>query len=442
VGETLLLSRIHFGLSIGFHFLFPIATLGITFFIVIFESLYFFKRDDRFLPVSKFFIKLLAVVFTMGVATGLLMPFAFGTNWSRFSMFAGTVLGSALSFEATLAFALESSFLAILLFGRERVSKGMFLVAAVMVFAAAHLSGFLIVAVNSWMHTPAGIAIVNGKIVRTDLVAAIFNPSTPVRFLHVITACWLSGAFIVAASGAYFALRRTSESFSRITLRLAVPIALVLAVLQPVWGHFHIMEVLHHSPVKDAAYEGIFESVDGAPLYMAGIPDQANRRIRFGIGAPYMLSFLESGHFKSHVKGLNEFPVEEWPPVNVIFTTFHLMVGLGILLIAIAGVASLLLWKKRLFSSKWALTALLLCVPLPFVANELGWIGTEMGRQPWIIYGILKTGAANTASLPSWQIALSLSLCSLVYIALAALMFLFVKRHYRNGPENGGGRIV
>jgi len=430
----LLISRIQFGVSIGIHYLFPITTLGLTLFIVIFETLYLAKRQEQDRAISTFLVKLLSLIFVAGVATGLMMPFSIGANWARFSTYAGAVLGAIISVESITAFALESAFIAILLFGRERVSPFVYWFSAVMVFIGSHLSGFWIVAANSWLQTPSGYVIADGRVVLTSLSQAVLNPSTLIRFAHVVTAAWVVGAFFTAGIAAYYMARARYDAFAQKLLTVALPIALAGALAQPVIGHFHILEVLEHNPEKDAAYEGIFKSVNGAPLLLFGIPDEENQVIHFPVGAPYLLSLLESGNPMSRVKGLEEFPRENWPPVNVIFTTFHLMIMLGVVMIGGAALGVFLMWRKKLWAARWYLLLLPWLMPLPYLANEMGWIGTEIGRQPWIIYEVMKTSNASTITLPLWQLYLSLAGITLVYLAITALTFVSVKKLVQKGP--------
>ena len=430
----LLISRMQFGVSIGIHYLFPITTLGLTLFIVIFETLYYAKRREQDRAISSFLVKLLSLIFVAGVATGLLMPFSFGANWARFSTYAGAVVGSIISVEAITAFALESAFIAILLFGRERVSPFVYWVSAVLVFFGAHLSGFWIVAANSWLQTPAGYAIVDGRVALMSLSQAILNHSTLIRFAHVVTAAWLVGALLTTGIAAYYLARARQEAFAKRLLSLALPLALVAALAQPVLGHFHIMEVLRNNPEKDAAYEGIFKSVNGAPLLLFGIPDEQNQVIHLAMGAPYVLSLLESGDPMGRVKGLEEFPRESWPPVNVIFTTFHLMIVLGVVMIGVSALGVFLMWRKKLFAARWYLLLLPWLIPLPYLANEIGWIGAEIGRQPWVIYGVMRTSNASTITLPMWQLTLSFVGILLVYTAITVLTFVSVKKLVQKGP--------
>jgi len=430
----LLISRIQFGVSIGIHYLFPITTLGLTLFIVIYETLYLTKKQAIHRAISSFLVKILGLIFVAGVATGLLMPFSIAANWSRFSTYAGAVFGSLLAVEAITAFALESAFIAILLFGRDRVSPFVYWLSAVLVFFGSHLSAFWIVAANSWLQTPAGFDIVDGRVILTDLSAALINHSTLIRFTHVITATWLAGAFLITGIAAYYITRARHIDFAKSLLSLALPIALAAALAQPAIGHFHIMQVLEHNPEKDAAYEGVFKSVNGAPLLAFGIPDEKNQTIHFAIGAPYLLSLLETGDPMGHVKGLEEFPRDRWPPVNVIFTTFHIMIMLGVAMIASAALGVFLMWRRKLYAARWYLLLLPWLIPLPYLANEIGWIGAEIGRQPWMIYGVMKTSEASTITLPLWQLCFSFICILMVFSAITVLTFISVKRLIQKGP--------
>lgn len=433
--DALMLARIQFGFAVGFHYLFPVTTLGLTFFILIFETLYLKKKDETYRIISDFLVKMLGLIFALGVATGLLMPLVIGGNWAHFAVFSGPIFGAALAIEAITAFALESAFLAILIFGRKKVSAGVYWISAFLVFFGSHLSGFWIVAANSWMQSPAGYIMQDGRVVLTHFWQAILNPTTAMRFVHVVIAAWLTGAFLVAAAGAYYLAQGRFPKAAGIMLRLALPIALIASLLQLASGHFHIMDVLKYNPEKDAAYEGIFKTTRGATLYAFGIPDAKNRTIHFGVGLPYGLSLLESGNPFSEVKGLEEYPEEEWPPVNIIFTTFHLMVMLGMIFIAVSALGVFLLWRKRLFETAWYLKYLPLIIPLPYLANELGWAGAEIGRQPWLIYKLLRTAEGVSTSVPAWQVVATLGGLLVLYAAIFAFTLFFIRRIMLQGLE-------
>jgi cytochrome d ubiquinol oxidase subunit I len=433
--DALVLSRIQFGFTIGFHYLFPVSTLGLTLFIVILETLYFVKKTAVYKSISSFLIGLLGPIFIFGVATGLMMPFAFGANWSRFSIFAGSILGTALSLEAIFAFAIESAFLAILVFGRSKVSPFLYWVSACFVFAGAHVSGLLIVSANSWMQTPDGFTVVNGQAVMTGYLKAFLNPSTLIRFIHVVIAAWITGAFAISAIGAYYAYNRRYPEFAKALLSIALPIAFITSAVQPVLGHSHILNVLKYNPEKSRAYEGIFKTTKGATVYFAGIPDEKNGVIHFGLGIPYGLSFLETGNPFSIATGLEEYPRKNWPPVNIIFTTFHLMVGLGIVMILIAGWGMFMLYRKKIFEARFYLRILPWFVAVPYIVNELGWMGAEIGRQPWIIYNVLHTAEASSANVPAWQVICTLSVIGLLYAALLIIALNYLLRQVKNGPR-------
>ncbi|MFA6291199.1 MAG: cytochrome ubiquinol oxidase subunit I [Victivallales bacterium] len=429
------LSRIQFGFTIGFHYLFAVSTLGLTLYILAFESLHVFKKEDMYRRITDFLVRLLAVIFTFGVVTGFMMPFAFGANWSRFSVIAGPVFGIQLTLESLTAFALEAVFVAVLVFGRSKVSKSLYWISALMVFIGSHLSAFWIVSANSWMQTPDGFAVENGKIILTSFFHAIFNPTTIIRVIHVTLASWITGTALTAALAAYYLLKNRHVALSRAILPLVIIHFMVFSILQAGLGHAHIMGVLKHNPVKDAAYEGIFHTTKGATLYAFGIPDEKNMKIHFAIGLPYMLSFLETGSFTSEVKGLEEYPREEWPPVNVIFTTFHLMVMCGALLIVISLIGGFLVLKRKLFESRWFLLILLWTIPLSYIANELGWIGSEIGRQPWTIYKVLKTSDASTTTIPPEHAAISLAFIFCFYVLLSVLFTKKFISAVKKGPQ-------
>jgi cytochrome bd ubiquinol oxidase subunit I len=430
-----ILSRIQFGISVGFHFLFPSTTLGLMLFIVIFEFFYVIKNEPVYKTISSFLVRLLGAVFVMGVGTGLLLPFTIGSNWGRFSLFSGEVFGVLLSIESIAAFTLESCFLAVLVFGRERVSKKFYLFSAFMVFFGSYLSAFLITSANSWMQTPAGYEIIGGKIMITDLFKAVINHSSIIRFEHTIMASWLAGTMVVAASGAYYLLKKRYESESKKMFFTACIFLMIFPLTQIVIGHSHIIEVNENNPVKSAAYEGMFKTENGATLYVFGIPDQKNKRISFAIGIPKLLSFLDSWDFNSEVKGLEEFPEEEHPPVNVIFTTFHLMFMIGTVLLGLSVITAYLLYRKKLYDSRLFHRLLIACVPLPYLAIELGWVGTEIGRQPWIIYKILKTSDATTLSNGAGMITSTLVISSLIYCTISIVFIFIIGRIFKEGMD-------
>jgi cytochrome d ubiquinol oxidase subunit I len=435
--ESLLLLRIQFGLAIGLHYLFPVATIGLATQILFFQAIGYFTRNETYTRISAWLTAIFAPLFVCGVATGLLMPFLFGTGWSRFSVFSGEIFGSILAIEATVAFTLESVFLAIMLFGKNRVSPRFYLFASFCVFLGTHLSVFFIVAANSWMQTPSGFAVENGHIVVTSLREAILNPSTVARFLHVLTAAWIAGTVIVCALAAGCLLRKKAEAIARPMLTAGAIWLFIMPIAQLILGHEHILNVLHHQPVKSAAYEGIFVTTRSAPLYIAGVPDAKRDTVLFGIRIPGLLSILQAFDPNAEVKGLHEYPRNTWPPVNVIFTTFHAMVGIGFTLIGAGILALFLLVRKKLHTTRWFLTALPWLVPLPFLANELGWIGTEIGRQPWLIWGVLKTADSFTPAVHPGGVIISMIVLVIIYAVLVTALTGALRTIIKAGPGQG-----
>lgn len=420
-----LLARIQFGISLGVHFIFPALTLGLTLYVVIFETAFAITGRAIHRTVSEFLVKLLSLIFTFGIATGILLPFSFGANWAKFSLFSGQLFGTQLAIEAFTAFAVKSIAIAVLLFGRDRVKESVYLVAAIAVFLASHLSAFWIISANSWMQTPAGYAIENGVVVLTDFWKAIFNPSTVVRFIHTILAAWLTGTVAVCGIAAWRFRKGISPAAAVVMLSVAVPLFFVTAISQLIVGHDQVMDVHYHQPAKDAAYEGTFHSRNSAPIYLFGIPDADHKTIHAAIAIPGFLSFLESFSFTSRVRGLDECDQGALPPVNICFTSFHFMVTIGFILLgsSIAGLYFLL--RRKLFTTRWVLLLVPYLIPLPLIANELGWIGAEVGRQPWVIYGVMRTQEAVSPNVSGGRILLVLVMLSLVYAALLYAFFRF-----------------
>lgn len=435
---TEVLLRTQFGIAIGLHYLFPVATLGLSWMILLFQSIAIFKKDDHYHAISNFLIKIFTPLFVIGVASGLMMPFLIGMSWSSFSIFSGDVFGSFLSIEALVAFSLESIFLAILIFGKERVSPRMYLFSTFCVFFGAHLSAFFIVAANSWLQTPAGYAIQDGKVIVTNLFQALLNPSAIVRFIHVIVAAWIAGSLISCALAASFVLKGKFLEPAKKMLRLSVILFACTAIFELFVGHEHIMSVLHHQPIKSPGYEGIFYTQEGAPLYLGGVPDAKQKKINYGIKIPYLLSILEGFNPKTKVIGLTDFPESEWPPVNVIFTTFHAMVGLGFIFIGMGVVGLLLIFLKKLYTTKIYLRILTFIFPLPFIASELGWIGTEMGRQPWLIYGVMKTSEGITPHATSNEVLIMLTILVCIYALFVTGLCFILPGIIKKGLQTNG----
>jgi len=434
--DAVLLSRIQFGLTAGFHFIFPPLTIGLTLIILIFETGYLLKDSELYKNISTFLIRVLGLIFVIGVATGIVLEFSFGTNWSEYSRMVGDIFGSPLAAEGIFAFFLESVFLGILLFGRNRVSRRVYWLSAFLVFFASHLSGLWIIIANSWMQTPAGFEITGGRAVLTDFIEAAINHSTVERYTHTITASWLTGSIAASAIGAWYLLKNRNHEFSRALLKVSLTVFAVISLMQFVTGHAHSVQVAKTQPEKMAAFEALWESRSGAPLAVFGIPDEKNRTTHLEVGIPGLLSYLVYFDSEATIKGLNEFPVQDQPPVLIPYITYHVMIGLGSLFLLIGIVSVLLMLTGRLYGNKPFLTGIILASPLPVIANETGWMAAEIGRQPWAVFHVLRTADAASVVVPAWQVMLTLVIFTIIYMVLLAVFLKLLFRIIREGPEN------
>ncbi len=436
--SVVLLCRLQFALAIGFHFLFPPTTLALTLAIVILEILAARRHASerqRVRDLSRFLVRLLGLVFVLGTATGIVMEFSFGTNWARYSRFVGDIFGAPLAAEAVFAFFLESVFLGVLVFGRERISARAFRWSAGLVFLGAHLSAFWIVAANSWMQTPAGFTIEAGRARLSDFYAALFNPSTLIRFLHTVLASWITGSLLLLAIAAWYLLRERQAEAARILFRLALSIFAAASLLQLGSGHIHSRQVAHTQPEKMAAFEALWKTQARAPLTLFCIPDEEREENHFYLGVSGMLSFLIYGEAQSTVAGLNSVPRADRPPVLLSYTMYHLMFFIGFWFIGLALWGIYLALKRRFFSSRFYLKLLFFSVPLGYVACEAGWIAAEVGRQPWAVYRVLRTAAAASSSLAAGQVLATLILFALLYVFIFIVFVKVLLKIIRQGPE-------
>jgi cytochrome d ubiquinol oxidase subunit I len=435
------LSRIQFAFTIMFHYIFPPFSIGVGLLLVIYESLFLITKKKNYEKITRFWIKIFAANFSVGVASGIVMEFEFGTNWSTYARFVGDIFGSPLAAEGIFAFFLESGFLAILLFGWHRVKPGMHLFATIMVALGSILSGFWIVVANSWQQTPVAYEIVVDYGIRraviTDFWAMVFNPSAVVRFTHVILGAWIQGAFLVMSVSAYYLIKKINVEFAQKSFAIALGLAAVSSLAQPFIGHEHAKIVNEWQPAKLAAFEGLYETQTNAPLYLLGWTDPETRETS-GIAIPGMLSFLVHGDFDGEVKGLEEFPEEDWPAVNGVFQSYHMMVALGMLFIGVTFLSLFLLWRKQLFTPKWSwlIKLYIPAVALPVLANQLGWVSAERGRQPWIVQGLLRTSEGVSKSISAPEVMISLVLFVLVYILLFFVWLYVLDREIKHGPEH------
>ena len=436
--DVLILSRIQFAFTVAFHYIYPPMSIGLGVFLVVMEFLYLKTNNPIYEKIVRFWVKIFALTFALGVATGIVMEFEFGTNWATYSRYVGDVFGSALAAEGIFAFFLESGFLAILVFGWNKVSKKVHFISTIMVALGAHLSAVWIVVANSWMQTPAGFHIVgeglNARAEIVDFWAMVFNPSSIERLTHTLGGAWLTGAFLVISISAYYLLKNKHIEFSLKSLKIGFIIALVASLFQLITGHSSAKQVYEYQPAKLAAFEGHYETTKG-DLYLIGWVDEKNQNT-VGIKIPGLLSYLLFNDFEKPVTGLNEFKKEDRPPVNIVFQTYHFMVGIGFLLILLSILGLYLTLKNKIADNKTFLFVSVFSVILPHLANQLGWMSAEIGRQPWIVYNLLRTKDALSKSVDSNEVMFSLILFTLIYVLLFILFIYLLDKKIKSGPDN------
>ncbi|MBM4157755.1 MAG: cytochrome ubiquinol oxidase subunit I [Ignavibacteria bacterium] len=434
-----LLSRIQFAFTVAFHYIYPPLSIGLGIILVIMEGMYMKTKNMLYERMTKFWVKIFALTFAMGVATGIVMEFEFGTNWATYSRFVGDVFGSALAAEGIFAFFLESGFLAVLVFGWNKVSPRMHFISTILVSFGSMLSAVWIIVANSWQQTPAGFHLVGEGIFRraeiTDFWALVFNPSTIDRLTHTLSGAFLTGAFLVLSVSAFYLLKKKHLDFAKSSLKIALIVTVIAAFLQLFTGHQSAVGVARNQPAKLAAFEGHYNT-GSAPLYLMGWVDNDKQDVKMSISVAGMLSFLVHGDFNKPVKGLNEFEVQDRPPVNSVFQSYHLMVAIGMLIILISLLGIIFWWRKTIFEKKWFLKLLVISVILPQMANQLGWFSAEVGRQPWIVYGLLRTSDGLSKSVVAEQVWFSLILFILVYALLFVLFIFLLDKKIKAGPES------
>jgi cytochrome bd ubiquinol oxidase subunit I len=432
---ALLLSRLQFAFTVSFHIIFPAFTIGVAAWLTVLEAFHFATGRDAYRLVFEFWLKIFGVVFGIGVVTGIVMAFQFGTNWSVLSRMSGPIQGPLLSYETFTAFFLEASFFGILLFGRQRVAPWFYLFSAAMVALGTTLSAFWILVNNSWMQAPVGYALVNGQYVPTDWMEIIFSPVVWVRFPHMLLAAYLTGAFCAAATGAWYMLRGKFHDEAEIMLRMGLYLAAVLVPVQLVFGHFNGEYVVHRQPSKMAAIEGRWHNEQPGSEVLIAWPDVAHRRDLFAITLPPPFgSLIDSDSFTAPEVGLDSIPPNNWPPVLIPFFTFRIMVACGIAMLALAWIGTYLSLKRRLEQSRFLLWLIFFSFPLPFIAILTGWYTAEVGRQPWTIYGLLRTADAVTPFLTAREATFSIILYVVVYCFIGFSGVFYVYRLLRTGP--------
>jgi cytochrome d ubiquinol oxidase subunit I len=432
------LSRIQFAFTVAFHYIYPPLSIGLGLLLVIFESLYIRTKNKQYEVLARFWTKIFALTFGIGVATGIVMEFEFGTNWATYSRYVGDVFGSALAAEGIFAFALESGFLGVLLFGWNRVKPWVHLVATIGVFFGSMFSAVWIVIANSWQQTPAGYHIVgeglNARAEITDFWEMVFNPSSMDRLIHVWIGALLAGAFLVLSVHAYYLIKGRYVELSKKAFKIALTVATVLSLSQLFSGHQSAHGVAENQPAKLAAIEGHYEKQAPADMYLFGWVDETNEKV-IGIKIPKGLSFLVAFDFDAEIPGLYAFPEDERPSqINAVFQFYHIMVAIGMMLIGLTLLATYLRLKNQLFNKKWLMSIFVFSVLLPQIANQVGWFTAEMGRQPWVVYGLLRTSDALSKSVSANQVLSSLIMFFIIYSILFLLFLYLLNKKIKHGP--------
>lgn len=434
--DALLLSRIQFAFTIGYHILFPALSMGLAMFLLVLEVLERKTGDPRYLQAWHFWTKIFSLSFGMGVVSGVVLSYEISTNFGRFSEIAGPVVGPLMSYEVLSAFFLEAGFLGIMLLGRQRVGPRVHLFATSMVAFGTLMSAFWILSANSFMHTPAGFRMENGVLHVESWMKVIFNPSFPYRYLHMVTAAYLTTSFVVIGTGAWYLVHKQHQNFGRHMLKLGLTAAAVLAPLQIFLGDEHGLNTLEHQPIKVAAMEGHWRNEGPVPLLLFAIPDQAAEKNHFEIAVPNLGSLILTHKVDGAIRGLTEVPPEDRPRVAIVFWAFRVMVGCGLLML---GQAWLGLWldrKNKLENYPLLLRVMVLSGPIGFVAVLAGWIVTECGRQPWVVYGLLRTRDASSL-VPGAAVGFTLLVFVIVYSVLLVAFLVFLRHLIRKGPAAG-----
>jgi cytochrome d ubiquinol oxidase subunit I len=436
---ALFLSRLQFAFTISFHIIFPSFSIGVAAWLTVLEALHLVTGRPVYRLIFAFWLKIFGVVFGLGVVSGIVMAFEFGTNWSELSRTTGSIQGVLLSYETFTAFALEASFFGILLFGRSRVTPWFYWFSTAMVALGTSLSSFWIMANNSWMQVPVGYAVENGVFVPTDWAAIIFSPVMWVRFPHMLIASYLTGAFCVAATGAWYLLRRDFVVEGQIMLRMGLYLAAILMPVQLFFGHLTGDYVHHYQPAKFAAIEGRWYDEQPASEVLFGVPDSMSQTNHYAISIPVLGSLIGSLSFHSKEVGLTDFPPQDRPPVLIPFLSFRIMVGCGLSMLLLAWIGSYLSFRRRLLRSRWLLWLTFLSFPLPFIAILTGWFTAEVGRQPWTVYGVLRTADAVTPFLTVPAALASLIVFCTVYSFIFTFGLYYIHQLLRAGPT---GQLV
>jgi cytochrome d ubiquinol oxidase subunit I len=439
--SALLVHRLHFAFTVTFHYLFPQLTMGLAPLIVVLKTLALRRKDEFYNHAARFWARIFAINFVLGVVTGIPMEFQFGTNWSHFSRFAGGVIGQTLAMEGMFAFFLESAFLGLFLYGEKRLSQRAHWWSAVAVFVGSWLSGYFIIATDAWMQNPVGYArSVDGSLELSSFWALVFNPWAWWQYAHNMSGAAITGAFVMTSVGAFYLLWGKFAEYGKIFIKVGVVAGCIFSVLQlfPT-GDGQGRMLAKYQPVTLAAMEALFTGQPGAPLVLIGQPDMEQRTIDNPIEVPKMLSFLTYKKWAAHVQGLNEFPQDVWPGnVPLLYYSYHIMVGLGTIFIAVMVISAFLLWRGKLFDARWMLWILVLCLPFPYIANTAGWMTAELGRQPWLVYNLMRTADGYSKTVSAGNGMFTLLGFMGMYTVLGILFLFLVRREIELGPSEPG----
>lgn len=435
--NSLLLHRLHFSFTITFHYLFPQLTMGLALLIVIFKTLAIWKKVDSYNNAARFWAKIFAINFAMGVVTGIPMEFQFGTNWAKFSKAAGGVIGQTLAMEGLFAFFLESSFLGLFLYGEKRLKPIIHWLTSVLVFLGSWLSAYFIIVTDAWMQHPVGFTrLADGTFQLSSISEFLLNPWGLWQYLHNMSGAVITASFVMASLGAFYLLNNQHLEQAKNFVKLGVIVGAIFTMFQMFpSGDQQGKMVAIHQPATLAAMEALFTTEDGAPLVIIGQPNIAEQKLDNPIAVPNMLSFLTYQRWNAQVKGLKEFPQDQWPDnIPLLYYSYHIMVGLGTVFVAIMSLSIFLLWRGKLFQSRWMLWVLMLSFPFPYIANTAGWLTAELGRQPWLVYGLLRTSEGYSTNVSTGNTLFTLLGFMGLYLVLGVLFLFFIWQEVKQGP--------
>jgi len=443
--SALLIHRLHFAFTITFHYLFPQLTMGLAPLIVVLKTMALRTRNEVYNEAARFWGRIFGINFLMGVVTGIPMEFQFGTNWSHFARLTGGVIGQPLVMEGVFAFFLESAFLGLFLYGEKRLSPRAHWWAAFMVFLGSWISGYFIIVTDAWMQHPVAFQrAADGSFQVISFWGLLLNPWALLQYAHNMTGAVITGAFVMSAVGAYYLVEKKFVEHGRVFLRMGVIAGVIACILQVFpTGDLHGRYMAWHQPATTAAMEGLFKSETGAPMVILGQPNVEHQTIDNPLVVNKALSFLIYGHTTAEVRGLNEFPKDVWPTnIPLLYFSYHIMVGLGTIFVAVMVVAAFLLWRGKLYQSRWMLWVLMLCLPLPYIANTAGWLTAELGRQPWLVYGLMRTMEGYSKYVGSGNGLFTLLGFMGLYTVLAILFLTLVQHEIAHGPRPAAGDVA